>query len=123
MYLIAGDREAKFVGRAVGVAALRAAAGQPHRETIGVMVAAQQVAGGSAAFAEGGPAELTAANDQRVFEQAAFLEMPQERCHGLVHGGTLLGQAVADVLRRTSAVAVPTPIEELHVTHALLDQP
>src|SRR5438128_6406421 len=29
MYLITGDREAKFVGRAVRVAALRAAAGQP----------------------------------------------------------------------------------------------
>src|SRR5206468_7550922 len=85
--------------------------------------ATQQAAGGGAAFAEGGAAELAAANDQRVFEQAAFLEVPQERCHGPVHRGAFLGQAVADVLRRTGAVEVPTPIEELHVTHALLDQP
>ena len=51
--------------------ALDAAAGQEHRVAVGEVVAAEDAAGRGPAFAERGPAELAAPDDQRLVEQAA----------------------------------------------------
>src|SRR5262249_40270220 len=53
--------------------ALDAAAGQPHREGVGVVVAAVRPLGGRR------PAELGAEDDQGVPEQIALLEVVQQR--------------------------------------------
>ena len=61
--------EAELVGRAVDDAALDAAAGQPDREAVGVVVAAV------AALRPGRAAELGRPDDQRLVEQAALLQV------------------------------------------------
>src|SRR5262249_51237249 len=72
---LVGDVVPVIVRRPVGQAGLDAAAGQPDREAAGVMVAAI-IVGGQGALAVYGPAEFTAPNHERVFEQAALLEIP-----------------------------------------------
>ena len=61
--------QADLVGRAVGHAALDAAAGHPDREAVGVVVAAV------AALAHRRAAELAAPDHQRRVEQAAPLQV------------------------------------------------
>src|SRR5438874_4987764 len=67
--LLLDGLEAEIVGRAVTHAALDAASGQPHRETIRIVVAARL----ALAFAEGHSPELAAPDDERAVEQAAPL--------------------------------------------------
>ena len=57
---------------------LDAAAGQPDGEAARMMVAAV-VVGGQLALAVDGPAELAAPDDQRVVEQAALLQVRDQR--------------------------------------------
>ena len=64
---------------AEGDARLDAAAGQPHREGVGMMVAAVV-----AALDHRRAAELAAPDDERVVEQAALLQVLDERRAGLV---------------------------------------
>ena len=73
------DVEAELVGLAERDARLDAAAGQPHGEGVGVMVAAVV-----AALHHRRAAELAAPDDQRVVEQAALLQVLDERGAGLV---------------------------------------
>src|SRR3954447_21549149 len=73
--------EADFVGGAVLDAALNAAAGEEGAEAPGMVVAAGFVAG---AFGAGGAAELGAADDERVLEHAAALEVLDQRGDGFV---------------------------------------
>ena len=78
--------EAEFVGRAVGDAAFDAAAGQPGAEALGMVIAA-------GAFGAGRAAEFGAADDERLVQQSALLEVleqagdrldrpAQRACHG-----------------------------------------
>ena len=69
----------KLVGLAERDARLDAAAGQPHREGVGVVVAAVV-----AALDHRRAAELAAPDDQRVVEQAALLQVLDQRGAGLV---------------------------------------
>ena len=71
---------AEFVGLADADAALDAAAGHPHREAVGVVVAAGAlgVLGGRL------PAELAAPDDERLVEQAAPLEVLEQAGDRLV---------------------------------------
>ena len=64
--------QAELVGRADDVAPLHAAAGQPHREAVGIVVAAVPFLGHRRA------AELAAPDDQRLVEQAALLEVREQ---------------------------------------------
>ena len=74
MWTLSGDGElAELVGRAVGDAGLEAAAGQPDREAAGVVVAA-----GAVLFGVRRAAELAAPPDDRVFEQAAPLQVGEQ---------------------------------------------
>ena len=84
------DAEAQFVGLAVMQAGLHAAAGHPHRETIGVVIAAKNVAARGAAFAERRAAELAAADDQRVVEQAALLQISDQGGDRFIRRGPFL---------------------------------
>ena len=59
--------EPGFIGRPDDRAALDAAAGHPHREARGIVIAAS-----APSLADRCPAELTAPDDQRLFQEAAF---------------------------------------------------
>ena len=62
--------------------------------------------------------ELAAPDDERVVEQAAFLEIGHQRGAGLIGvEGVLLDAG------RQVAVLVPGFVEELHEAHAALDEP
>ena len=72
--------KAEFVGGAVDVAALDAAAGQPHREAVMVVVAAVDLArvrAGRGQFHRRRAAKFAAPDDQRLVEQAALLQVLQ----------------------------------------------
>ena len=77
---------AELVGLAEHEPALHAAAGDPHAEVPRMMVAAV-VRVGQLALAEHRPAELAAPDDERVVEQAALLQVGDQR------GGRLIGAA------------------------------
>jgi len=71
-------RETELVRRAVHVAASYAAAGQPHREAVIVVVAAIDFAGvgtGRGQLDRGRAAKFTAPNHQRVLQHAALLQI------------------------------------------------
>ena len=72
VHLVANDAKAKLVRFAVAETALHAAAGHPHRETIGIVIAAEYLALGGAAFTERRPSKLAAPNDQSFVEQTTL---------------------------------------------------
>src|SRR5262245_38115442 len=89
---------AEFVGGADGDAPPRAAAGHPHGEAVGVVVAT--CPGG--VFGGGLPAELAAPDNQRLVEEAASLQVLDQA------GDRLVGAAgVAVVIEQQVAVGVP----------------
>ena len=116
-----GDgRAAELVGLADADAALDPAAGHPHREAVGVVVAAGPlgVLGGRLA------AELAAPDDQGLVEQAAPLQVLEQA------GDRLVGAAgVVVVVLDEVAVGVPVAVVvgaagvELDEPDAALDQP
>src|SRR5436189_3178545 len=63
--------EAQFIRRADADAGPCAAAGEPHGEGVDVVIAADLLAH----LAHRRPAELAAPDDERVIEQAAFLQV------------------------------------------------
>lgn len=105
-----GDAEAEFVTGAVA-AGFGAAAGHDHGVAIGIMVAAQDVAFGGAAFAERSASEFATKDDEGVVEKAALAQIFNERGDGFVHGGAFFGEAVANIFLRAGTVKIPTPIE------------
>src|SRR5213595_1348134 len=108
----------EFVGLAVDHAALDAAAREPTAEPLAVVIA-PGLLGRAVIFGHGQPADLAAPMDDRGVEQAARLEVLDER------GGRLIGLAAAvDKVLRDALVVVPDLAvdEELHETHAALDE-
>ena len=111
---------AQLVGLADADAPLDAAAGHPHREAVGVVVAAGPlgVLGGRLA------AELAAPDDQRLVEQAALLQVLEQAGDRLVGVAGVLG-VVGDHV----GVGVPVVVVvgaagvDLDEPHAALDQP
>ena len=77
--LILRDVEAELVGLADSDAGLHAAAGHPHGEGVRMMVAAV-----GAALHHRRAAKLAAPDHQRVVEQAALLQILDQRGAGLV---------------------------------------
>ena len=71
---------AQLVGPAHAHAALDAAAGQPHREAVGVVVAA----GALFVFGGGLAAELAAPDHQGLLQQSPLLQVLQQAGDGLV---------------------------------------
>ena len=123
--LVLDGLEAELVGRAVDVAALDAAAGQPHREAVVVVVAAVDLAGvraGRRQLDRRRAAELAAPDDQRVVEQPALLQVREQapRWPGRTAPARrrwLTLEVVVAVPRLTGAVP------DLHEAHAALEQP
>src|SRR5215213_11310204 len=87
------------------------------------MVAPENLACRSTAFAKWGPPEFAAPNHQRVIQQSSLLQIANQRRDRLVGPCHLLGQAIANILLRIRAVEIPAPVEQLDKTHALLEQP
>src|SRR3954471_6849198 len=83
--------EAQLVGRAVDDARLDPAAGQPGRESIGVVVAA------ILPLRAGRPAELGGPDDDRLVEQPATLQVFQEAGDRAVDLAAERGVAVLEV--------------------------
>ena len=106
-----GDAEAEFVGAAELEAPFDAAAGKPHREGVGIVIASEDGALGGASFAEGSATEFAAPDNQRVVEQAALAQIVDQRGDRLVHRGAFVGESLAEAGALAGAVVVPTPIE------------
>src|SRR5262245_8564382 len=68
---------AELVGGAIGEAAPNTAAGQPHRETLDMVIP-------TVALGHGRPPKLAPPDDQRLIEQAASLQILQQRRHPLI---------------------------------------
>src|SRR5262249_44164474 len=102
-------------GLAVDHAAFDAAAGHPDGEATRVMVASVVVAG-QLSLAVDRAAELAAPDHERVVEQAALLEIRDERVARLIDIAALVGQVGGEV-----QVLVPTAVENLHEAHVALD--
>src|SRR5205809_6645652 len=92
---IFGDVVAEIVGTAVFDAALNAAAGEPDREAAAVMVA-PHVRIAQLPLAEDRPAKFRVEQDQRILEQAALLEVLDERRRRLIDVVALIGQLASD---------------------------
>ena len=107
------DLEAEFVAFAQGDARFDAAAGEPHAEGVGMVIAAVV-----AALDHRRAAELAAPDDQGVVEQAALFEVFHQRGGGLIGVAAVLLEVVDEV-----AVLVPRLVEQFNEPHAALDQP
>ena len=88
-----GDLVADLVGLAVDVAALDAAAGEPHRVGVDVMIAADV----ASRLPHRRAAELAAPDHQRVVEQAAPLQVLDEGGARLIDLPANRGQRVVEV--------------------------
>src|SRR5579862_1464685 len=108
--LILYNIETQLVAFPDGNAALNASARQPHRESVGMMVATVV-----SALAHGRSPEFTAPDHQGRVEQAALLEILHKRRAGLVGILTVL----LDVFHEIS-VLVPGFVVKLHESHATL---
>ena len=126
MEIVDADRlvdgpKAEVVGRAVGLPPLDAAAGEPHREAVVVVIAPRLRLAVAAELHRRRPAELTAEQNERLVEHPALGEIRQERRHRLID---LPGEGA--VVRLDLFVVVPRlagPVPELHVAHAALEEP
>ena len=100
---ILDDVVAEIVGAADGDAGLDAAAGQPHRESARVMIAAEE-SRPVAVLVHRRPPELAAPDDERVVEQAALLEVAQQRGDRAIGLAAQARQLLDDVLAQRVAV-------------------
>ena len=91
---------ADVIGSADGVACFGAAAREPHRHGIGVMIAT--VAGASAIAIVWGAAEFSGPDDEGVIEHAALFEVLEKGGDGFVDGANEGAVGALDVV-----VAVP----------------
>ena len=112
MDLVLDGIESEFVGFPVIDAAFDAAAGHPHREGIGVVIATV-----GAALGHGGAAEFTTEDDEGVFEHAALFEIFDERSTGLIDILAVLFEASDE-----AAVLVPGFVEEFDKADASFDE-
>jgi len=118
---LVGGVIADLVRAAVSRAAFRAAAGHPHGEGVFVVVSARvglRLAVIRLALQHRRSTEFGAPHDERVVEQAALFEIPDERSNRLVDLFALFREA-----GKHAAVVVPTLVKQLHKPHTALDKP
>src|SRR5262245_24807352 len=104
--LVRDRRGAELIGGAVNQAALHAAAGEDEGEGLCIVVAAGTIA--AVAIPGGLPAEFAAPNDERRVEQAALLEIGEQRRERLVDLPGFFGDAILEVL-----VVIPAVVPDL----------
>ena len=82
---VLGGAEADIVGSSDDLAALDATSGHPDGEAVGVVIAAVPVAASAfGSILEWRSAEVASPEDDRVFEEAAALEIGEEAGDGLI---------------------------------------
>ncbi len=69
------------------------------------------------------PAELAAPDDDGFIEQAALLEVEQERRRGAVGLVAPVDEPVQQPFARAGAVGIPSPVKQLHEPHPAFDEP
>jgi len=113
---VVGDVVAEGVGFAEGDTAFDTAAGHPHGEASGVVVAAEVLADEFALAVVGSP-ELAAPDDEGVVEHASSFEVA-DQCGGCLIGfSTLVGQLLGQ-----AAVLVPALVVKLDEADASFGQ-
>jgi hypothetical protein len=114
--------EAEVVGGAVDLPPFHAAAGQPRGEAVVVVVAAVHLAGVGALLRQldrRRAAELAAPDDERLVEQAALLEVDEQRADRLI---ALRSRACGESLRgRRGCPKAAFAMPHLHEPHAAFD--
>src|SRR5262245_4504441 len=115
VHRILDDVVTVVVGGAVRDARLEPAPRRPERKTTAMMIAAV-IGCRQRALAVHGAAELASPDDERVVEQAALLEILDER-----RGRLIDVEALAANLPRQIAVLVPAAMHELNEADAALD--
>ena len=110
--------EAELVGLAEGEARLDAAAGQPHREAVDVVVAAVVLADSPIGVRPNSPPQTTSVSSSRPRRFRSVIRA--------AHGWSISLADVVEVVVEVcaaAAVVVPVVVVELHEPHAALDQP
>src|SRR6185436_18173402 len=92
--------------------------GQPHGESVDMMVATGSVA----VLAHRGPSEFAAPNHKCVCEKATGFQVFNQRSLSLVHFAADFFKIALEILTGT-AMAVPIRVIELHEPDAAFDQP
>src|SRR5437868_866960 len=113
--------EAELVGAAIDLTALDAAAGQPRREAVMIVVAAIDLAGVGARrgqFHRGGPAKLAATDDQRLVQHPALFQVLQQGADGLVALLRQLTVAEFEVIVIVPGLSLAVP--DLYEAHTAL---
>ena len=118
VYGVFSGEGAEIVRRTVNGAWARAATGEPHRETSGVVIASDSFLFCDIVIvAGGGSAELAAPDDEGVFEHAALGEVGEECVQGLVAGGSEFAMAFV-----VEVVGIPSVVKDLHESDAAFDE-
>src|SRR5580765_5864573 len=85
--LVFNGGESEFIGRSVNISFPAAGSGNPHGESVGIMVASVYHAGIGSPVRQldrGCTAEFATPNNERVFQHAALLQIRQQGGDGLV---------------------------------------
>ena len=112
-----GDLHAEFVGGAVGDAGFDAAAGHPHGEGLGVVIASAAASECGAGFNHGGASEFAAPDDKGVFEQSAFFKVFDKGGGGLIGLFAFGFESAFDV-----AVVIPGAVVTVDEADAAFDE-
>src|SRR5579862_5379822 len=117
MQVVDGDAvldgfESEFVSRAIRQAAFESAARGPHGEAVGIVIASR------AALRYGRTAEFAAPDNDRFVQQAAALQIANQRGGGLIHVRATVLEIALDVF-----VIVPhlaSAVVDVDITNAVL---
>src|ERR1044071_2201206 len=120
VHLVLDGFETELVGCAENRAALDPATGQPHAETVGIMVPAHLGLARVVQLHGWRPAEFTAENDKRVLEHAALLEILEQGADRLVDLLRESAVGFLDILVIVPRLAGPMP--ELDEAHSFFQQ-
>src|SRR6185437_851960 len=112
-----------LVRLAVNMPFFNTAAGHPDREGIGVVIAAFEGIGFAfTVLHHRRTAKFAAPDHQGLFEHAALFEVEDQGRHCTVDGAAFVDETDVDGEVRIRAMAIPTPVEDLHETDAFLHQ-
>src|SRR5213075_2736392 len=86
------------------------------------MIPAKNLATRCSAFAKWRAPEFAAPNHQRFVEQPTLAKIFDERRNRAVHPRAFFRQAIPNIFLFAGTVKIPTPVKQLHKTHALLEE-
>src|SRR5690606_13495149 len=110
------DAKAQLVRLPMNVTGLRAAAGEPHREGVAMMIAPRRIA----RLAHWRPPKLAAPHHERVVQQSTPLEIQDQCSARLIDLLANLGEVLIQRFTRT-AMAVPARVIKLNEAYAPFD--